>query len=306
MLETYKNFRKMTYHNDKLYELTDQDVKDIQKALLDIMKDIDAFCRKYHITYFTCGGTCLGAVRHKGFIPWDDDMDICMPRKDYERFIRGFAKVYRKKYWVQNVKRDSVYDLNFSKVRKKGTKFEEIFDMDREKAGLFIDIYPLENAFDNPVLRRLHGTVIDGLLLICSCVRVHSKWKKLKAYTEGNQEMQKSLRMKNILGTILGIVPLHGWLLLTEHISDLCKNEHSRYVMIPSGRKHTFGEMCDRVHYFPPKDTPFEDMMIQTQNHPVEHLNRLYKDYRVIPPVEDRVRHSVVFYQLRSDEHGQD
>lgn len=301
MLETYKNFRRMSGTNHKLYELSDQDVKDIQKELLEIMKDIDRFCRKYQITYFTCGGTCLGAVRHQGFIPWDDDMDICMPRKDYERFIRLFSKKCSSRYWVQNIRRDEKYDLNFSKVRKKGTRFEEIFDMDPEKAGLFIDIYPLENAFDNPLVRRIHGFFIDGLLLITSCVRVHSKWSKLEWYTEGYEEMQKALKVKNALGTVFGIVPLRLWLLLTEAVSSLCKNEHSRYLMIPSGRKHTFGEMCDRKHYFPPKAVPFEDMQIQTQNHPEEHLKRLYTDYRKIPPVEDRVRHSVVAYRRREE-----
>lgn len=299
MFETYKNFRKMTNTNEKLYELTDQDVKDIQGELLEIMKEIDAFCTEHHITYFACGGTCLGTVRHQGFIPWDDDMDICMPRRDYEKFIHYFSLKCSDKYWIQNIRKDSKYDLNFSKIRKKGTRFEEIFDPDPEKTGLFIDIYPLENAFDNKILRTIHGITIDALLLISSCVRVHSKWEKLEWYTEGYDEMQKSLKVKNIIGTILGIIPLRAWLLLTENVSSLCKNRKSRYVMIPSGRKHTFGEMCDRKHYFPPKRMPFEDMQMQVQKHPVEHLNRLYRDYTQIPPVEDRVRHSVVAYELR-------
>ncbi|MBQ7432780.1 MAG: LicD family protein [Lachnospiraceae bacterium] len=299
MLESYKHFRAMTNENQKLYQLTDQDLQDIQQCLLGILQDIDQYCADHQITYLACGGTCLGTVRHQGFIPWDDDVDICMPRKDYEKFIAGFTEAFGDQYWVQNLKRDAKYDLNFSKVRKKGTVFEELFETEPEKAGLFIDIYPLENAFDNSVLRKLHGVLIDGLLGISSCVRMHSKWQKICWYTEEYEELQKGLQMKNILGTVLGIIPLRWWLLATEHVSEWCHNTQSKYVMIPSGRKHTFGEMCDRVHYFPTKRMPFAQLQISVQNHPEEHLKRLYgTDFMRIPTKKERVRHSVLRYAL--------
>ena len=303
MLESYKHFRAITNENEKLYQLTDQDLKQIQHCLLGILADIDGYCTAHNITYLACGGTCLGTVRHKGFIPWDDDVDLCMPRKDYERFIEGFGEAFADRYWVQNVKRDPEYDLNFSKIRKKGTVFEELFETEPEKAGLFIDIYPLENAFDHKLPRTLHGCLIDGLLGIASCVRMHRKWKKISWYTESYTELQKGLRIKNWLGMVFGILPLRFWLLATEWVSEWCRNDASKYVMIPSGRKHSFGEMCDRIHYFPTRRMPFEGMEMQIQNHPEEHLKRLYgADFMQIPPAKERVRHSVLRYELPEQE----
>ena len=109
MLETYKNMRKVVDNNENLYKISYTDLIEIQKTLADMLFDIDEFCNKNQLSYALCGGTCLGSVRHKGFIPWDDDMDICMPRRDYEKFLKLFQKEYESQYWVQNIKMDKKY-----------------------------------------------------------------------------------------------------------------------------------------------------------------------------------------------------
>jgi lipopolysaccharide cholinephosphotransferase len=297
VLETYNRLRKLAIGNDQLYQLTDQDVKNVQACLLDMMDDIDHVCRKYHLTYAISGGAMLGAVRHGGFIPWDDDIDICMPRKDYNRLGRLMLREYGDRYWVQEVRRDARYDLNFMKIRKKGTTFMEVFDMDPEKSGVFIDIFPAENTFDHVALRMVHGVLTDGLLLACSCVRMASKEKRLRSYTAGS-DVEGSVRQKIFIGRILGVLPLRWWLLQTDRVMGICKNHQSRYISIPCGRKHFFGELYRREDFYPPKRRAFDEHEYYCVRNEEHYLRQLYGDYMKLPPEEEREHHSVLKFAM--------
>ena len=296
MLETYKNIRKTVDANEDMYEISDEDLLDIQMTLKEMISDIDAFCKEHQLTYALCGGSCLGAVRHKGFIPWDDDMDICMPRKDYEQFVELFETQCSDRYWVQNIRRDEAYDLHFSKVRRKGTHFEEIYETEPEKAGMFIDIFPVDNTYSNPLLRKLHQVLCDGLLLVCSCVRIRSKLPRLLQYTGSDPGVRRALKLKNLLGTAFSFFSLRRWMLLTESVISFCHDDSTDYVMIPSGIRHASGETYLRKWFFPSRSIRFEDTRLNTLRHPSPYLTKLYGDFMTLPPEEDRMRHSVLAY----------
>lgn len=293
MLETCQLFRDMAIGNTALRTLTDEDIRDVQEVLLSMLQDIDAACRKYHLVYFLGGGTALGAVRHKGFIPWDEDIDLIMPRKDYDRLARVLKKEYAGKYWVQDIRGNAKYDLNFMKVRKSGTRYQEIFESDCAHAGIFIDIFPLEDTYDSALLRLLQGGVGELLLLISSCVRIYSKKELLLQYT-GEKKGRRLVQLKAFLGRLFSFFPLRKWLLITEGWLALCRNRTSRYVSIPSGRKHYFGELYTRASFFPPRKVEFEKQHFFIMNNPDEYLSKMYGDYMQIPPKEKRERHSVV------------
>ena len=112
---------------------------ELHKVLLSAMKDIDKICCENGIRYYLHAGTLLGAINHKGFIPWDDDVDISMRREDYEKFVRIIAEDYSDKYSLRNYETDSTYPNNRAKLGIKGTGF--IYDDGREEM-LFIDIIP--------------------------------------------------------------------------------------------------------------------------------------------------------------------
>ncbi|MEF9920655.1 MAG: LicD family protein [Erysipelotrichaceae bacterium] len=120
-------------------------VREVQLVLLEMLKDIDVLCRKHKIPYFMSGGSCLGAIRHQGFIPWDDDADICMMREDYLKF-QAFVSELGDQYYTQDFDHDTRYNVAIPamKIRLKGTYCKEVnFMLENRCAGdgLFIDVF---------------------------------------------------------------------------------------------------------------------------------------------------------------------
>lgn len=136
---------------------TQDTINRIHETEFDIMLIIDQICRAHNLTYFAIGGSVLGAVRHQGFIPWDDDIDIAMPRKDYEEFLHYAALELPDSYFLQTFFSEKKSPFYFAKVRKNNTKFIEYYlkDLDIHQ-GIFVDIFPFDNVPDNTVVKRLH------------------------------------------------------------------------------------------------------------------------------------------------------
>lgn len=302
MLNTNLMIKKTAIHNGALYQLTDQDIQDIQKLLLGVLQDVDYVCEKYHLSYSLCGGSALGAVRHQGFIPWDEDIDICMPRRDYDRFRRLFLREFSHKYWVQNTMDDHGYDLNFMKIRVKNTTFLEMTDPQPEYAGCFLDIFPLENTYDQCFLRMLHGIVSSGLLFITSCVRIYKKAERLLRFAGADAELGRALMIKKRLGRFFSVIPMHFWMALTECCLSICRNQESRYLVIPTGRGHFFGEIYPREALQPFKRVAFETESVCLFKAPEVYLKTLYGDYMRIPPEAEREKHCVAAYNIRKHE----
>ena len=129
----------------------------LQEVILNIMLYIENFCSENDIEYYIIGGTALGAKRHGGFIPWDDDLDIAMTRPNYEKFCRLFReKSDKENYFFQEGLLD--WPCYFSKVRLLGTYLRELEDeknLPKEKKGIFVDIFPLDNAPDSLFMQYL-------------------------------------------------------------------------------------------------------------------------------------------------------
>lgn len=298
MLETNVMFRKIAIGNDKLYALSDQDIRDIQAVLLEMITDLDTLCRKHGLTYFLCGGTVLGAIRHGGFIPWDEDADLGMPRADYDRLPELLLAEYGDKYWLQNVHDSNKYDLSFMKIRKKGTRYLELFETEPEYAGIFVDIYPMENTPNFPLWRWVHGAISDFLFLCSSCVRVSVKKQRLLEYLAGDKKAERVIKIKALLGNCLSFYSLNKWCRMADNWAARCKNANSRYVTFPSGRKHYFGELCTRASALPTREVPFEDKSLFIMGQPEEYMTHLYNNYMEIPPEEERERHTVLELDL--------
>ncbi len=125
----------------------DDKLRQLQLTQLEILKFIDSVCRNHDISYSLYAGTLLGAVRHQGFIPWDDDLDICMSRENYDRFIALWDSIDHSDYILQNKENTPAFTQSFTKIRKEHTTFLQ-YDFERTAyhTGIFVDIFPIDRA----------------------------------------------------------------------------------------------------------------------------------------------------------------
>lgn len=137
-------------------------IRKIQLVQLEIFKVFLNICKKNNLQYFLDGGTLLGAVRHKGFIPWDDDLDVGMPRKDYNMFCNCVEKELPEWLFFQNDTTDKSYPYSFSKIRKRGTLYTEVIsEKSKMKNGVFIDILPYDNIPDKCIAKLRQGVCVE-------------------------------------------------------------------------------------------------------------------------------------------------
>ena len=153
---------------EMMHELTPEELKALQACFLEIIKDIDRVCQEHGLCYMAAGGTALGSVRHKGFIPWDDDVDILMPREDLNRFVELFEECMGDKYELTTPNSDK-YQLEsmISAVYKKNTLKAAFLDYNTPfPKGVHIDIFAIESVPRNPIVRGIKGVTAMGLQYI--------------------------------------------------------------------------------------------------------------------------------------------
>lgn len=132
-------------------------LKEHQMTMLSLLCEVERICQKYHISYMLFAGTLLGSIRHRGFIPWDDDLDIIMLRPEYERFLEIAPKELDADVYYLQKEFSPHWPMFFSKLRKNGTAcIERYIPKDRQThQGIFIDIFPCDNLRDNAFFRKL-------------------------------------------------------------------------------------------------------------------------------------------------------
>lgn len=139
------------------YHISNTELRQLQKIELEMLVELDRICRKYQIAYSLDGGTLLGAVRHKGFIPWDDDADVIMLRKEYMKFRKACIKeLDRTRFFLQDYQSDPEYRWGYAKFRRKNTKFVRQGQEYLKQQGVFMDILVADNVPDGCVSRRFH------------------------------------------------------------------------------------------------------------------------------------------------------
>ncbi|MDI9487826.1 MAG: LicD family protein, partial [Bacillota bacterium] len=130
------------------YKICQYDIREVQKKLLMILIEFDRICRKHNIKYSLEGGTLLGAIKYKGFVPWDDDIDIVMERPEYERFLKVCKRELNEDYFLQNNRTVKHFPLNYSKLHMNNTLYvQESTAFLNIHQGLFIDIFPVDKIY---------------------------------------------------------------------------------------------------------------------------------------------------------------
>jgi len=286
-----------------LYELSEAERAQLKTLLLSMYKDIAEVCESHSLSLLLIGGSALGAVRHKGFIPWDDDLDVCMPRKDYNRLVSLLNEgLLSDKYTFTVPSKSGDSKNNYLKIYRKSTTDAEIFECNMPyPKGIFIDVFPVENAPSPCVWTKIRGFFVDLLSFIGVCT-LYAQYpcEEFKQYMRGNQYAYKRYKLRFALGKIALCVATHAkWVFWNDKAAQYKKN--SDYCTIPTGTKRYYGELLPKKMFFPVSFGEFEGIKVSLPGDVDGYLSNMYHDYMTLPPVEKRERHFVYKFSLNEE-----
>lgn len=294
--------RKIVQESPDWKALTDQELKTLKDVLLEIADNFVALCEKHNLKYCMAYGTALGAVRHKGYIPWDDDIDFFMPRKDYEKFLRIAEIELKDKYYIRSVAKGDKVGFPTLHMRLKNTLYVNYGDLvitanePENTRGIYIDIAPLDNSSDNKLVRNINAYICLAILFISSCIVVRDTvdYVKKNNFKVDSSDL-KLLRTKVLLGKIFSIIPMHKWMLLYDNLCARNRNEKSKYVISYCGMKNIKKGTYKRTDMYPFKEGIFEKRKWMLPHNADAFLTTVYNDYMVIPKEENQKIHPVFF-----------
>ena len=265
-------------------------VKKVWWVQLDLLKTFDAICKKHGLRWYADGGTLLGAIRHRGFIPWDDDVDLVMPREDYDRFLKLAPKELSAPYFLQTPKSDPHCYMYWASLRNSDTTgSRECCLKTRQNNGIAIDVIPLEGCETSYFLYKLRRLPLKAVSTVCNTY-----------VNEFNMRKSAVLLRKALRKLRINVPKLYGWLEKQNSRHPMAKYPKCTQTLIadpmvegPEGLKRV---IFDRADYANSVELPFEDMTLPVPCGYDHILTKYYGDYMAFPPPEARAgKHDMVF-----------
>lgn len=282
------------------YRISDECLKRLQHELLSMLVDFKSVCDKYQIDYMLCGGTALGAVRHQGFIPWDDDVDVMMLRSEFMKLRKVFSKEFPDKYILAEPLSDPRYVSKMVKIFKKGTTFVEI-----PTAGvggpdmIFIDLFLIENMPAPGLKRKLKALAYNTAFRAASvCIDYQYPSPPLLEKEKSNPKLKRYYLFRRALGLLFtAFGSIQSYLRICEKIA--AQTEKTDWLGIPSDSGYSTRiypyELFSEI-----TETPFCGHKMKIPKRYDFYLKHEYGDYMQIPPPEKREYH--VAYMISFEE----
>lgn len=254
-------------------------LRKLQMTELEMIIEVDRICRKYNIQYFLDAGTLLGAIRHNGFIPWDDDADIIMLREEYEKFCDVCKKeLDTERFFFQDYRTDDQYLWGYAKMRRNNTTFlREGQEHIKCHTGVCIDIFYCDNVPDTWLLRRMH-------YFYCYCIRKGQ-------YSKVGKKVEKNFFMRSWY-FLLSKIPRNFWFRQLEILADITNRKETklvRHMTFPMPKRYRYG--IPKEFFLSSSEKNFEGYRFKVFKQYDEYLKMLYGDYMVLPPQNERQVH---------------
>lgn len=258
-------------------------LEEIKQKELRILLTVRDFCEKNNLTYYLAGGTLLGAIRHKGFIPWDDDIDICMPRPDYERFVRTFK--VGNKYIKVISDTMGTFTPPFAKVIDITTNIDSKYSADTSNSCLWID-FPVDGL---PVVQ-------DQMQ---SLYRQANFYRRILGLTDARLGEGHTAFRKYSKYLLKPLAQLYGARRCSRKIRQIALTvpyETAKYVGVITWGLHNTGECMEKAKFIKARTVIFEGEEFTAFSCWDEYLTGLYGDYMKLPPEEERQTHDMLVY----------
>ncbi|SEF54927.1 lipopolysaccharide cholinephosphotransferase [Eubacterium ruminantium] len=263
-------------------------LKEIQETDLNLMVEFDKVCRKYGLRYTLCAGSLIGAIRHEGFIPWDDDVDISMPRPDYEKLIR----LNRKNNLFPDYMRlacfeDGTLDAPYMKIFDTRTRIKEEHYKQKDVSSLWIDIFPVDGLPASERKTRFHYKI--GMILVkLNIISV----VKLGYGKSGLKIVLKAIFLRP-LARLIGRKKIAK---LQRKVALKYSYNHSPRCGMVSWAYDGPGQVVEKEKYENLIEVPFEGHKFYSMKGYDEYLTGIFGDYMTPPPEEDRLTHELEAY----------
>ena len=278
----------MNISENRQYHISEEELKQIQAIQQDLIQEVARICRKCGIHFNMVGGTMLGAIRHKGYIPWDDDADIGFLRTEYEKFREACkSELKHEKYYMQDLRDTEGYRWGYGKLRRKNTEFirlnQEFMPYGQ---GISIDLMPFDNVPDSFLARRIH-------FFRCFLYR-KLFWSEVGSRSEKNiwiRFLYKGMRL----------IPMKQIVKSYQRFIDSGQKKKTRLVRIltfPTPKK-VYG--YERRWYTQLQPYPFGEMMLPGAKDYDGYLQVKYGNYMELPPIEKRKTHPVSKLKLSEE-----
>lgn len=261
-------------------------INKLHKIDIEILKEVVNICDKNNLKYYMIGGTMLGAIRHKGFIPWDDDIDLGLPRDDYEKFLSIAPTLLSKRLSVVNFKTDPDYPYYITRIQDTDTKVIEIrYKHENKFTHASIDLFPLDGTPNNLLLRKLYYLRI---LMHRAMMSLH--------YKKGIDSERKRSVLEGLFLKMMTKLPTDKMFNAFNQKSSIDKIL-KKYKMCESGYTgnimgaYRTREIVPTKFYGKDSFYQFENMNLRGFEMYDEYLKHIYGDYMKIPSEENRKTH---------------
>ena len=245
---------------------------------IEILDEIVKICDRNKLDYCLIGGTLLGAIRHKGFIPWDDDLDIAMPRDSYNKFILLCKFELGKEFLLDSFIKNRGYSFSFIKIRKRNTIYEETFLQNRDvPKGVWVDIFPLDNVKH----QESNLQVIQAKLT-----------NRVKGFIMIKQNYKNYYSLKSfILFNLFRVISVRAAFKIQEKVMTFWNNKKTRYFANLGSNYNYVKQTIPKDKYYPFVKVEFEGKLYNAPHDWDYILQRIYGDYMQLPPIKERVTH---------------
>lgn len=279
------------------HSLSETELEALQKHLIKMYKDLESICDRHGLQMSLAYGNVIGVERHNGWIPWDDDLDIMMPRKDYDLLFSKYINELPEKYRAFSVHTQYGPYERFAKIIDTTTTYAEIMDNDPNHNGVFIDIFPIDNYNPDRKFMSLRKYIMFFMMYSATSVKLFTQKNQFyKELMYSTKEGRNNFRFRNLWGMLFSFIKYEKWYKWIDALSK--ESKHTGLLHVPVGQKINFAGYDENI-FFPPRKRVLPDgTSVYIPNKSVEYLDLIYKDWRQVPKEADRWHHSVREFNL--------